>query len=99
MARQVDQLKIPASDMTGTSVDMLCKYCGRPVLGAMLWGMAGPYHTECSRGPSAPNSCDRFPPSAWEVAELWRRIEALERKLAEPTNDRSELRGRSDQAN
>lgn len=65
---------------------MLCQFCGRPVIGNMIWGAAGPYHPECCRGPSAPQTYAPIPPSADDVAELRRRLEAIERKMAESSN-------------
>lgn len=35
----------------GTACDMLCQYCGRPVIGTMVWGAQGPYHPECTAPP------------------------------------------------
>jgi hypothetical protein len=38
---------------TGTScgTDLVCKYCGRPVLKDIVWGNAGAYHRECTEPP------------------------------------------------
>ncbi len=69
-----------------TVTDPLCQYCGRPVIGVAYYGMGGPYHPGCCESPNAPRTYMPIPPSADEVAELRRRIEELERKLAEPPN-------------
>jgi hypothetical protein len=35
----------------GNRTDLICKYCGRPVLKDIVWGKAGPYHRECTEPP------------------------------------------------
>ena len=57
-----------------TAMDSLCQYCGRPVIGQATWGLTGPYHPECCRGPSTTPSAVEL-----ELEEMKRRIDALER--------------------
>jgi hypothetical protein len=35
----------------GSGTDLICKYCGRPVLKDIVWGNAGAYHRECTEPP------------------------------------------------
>jgi hypothetical protein len=35
----------------GNRTDLICKYCGRPVLKDIVWGNAGAYHRECTEPP------------------------------------------------
>jgi hypothetical protein len=32
---------------TGTACDPICCYCGRPIVGVLVWGASGPYHPAC----------------------------------------------------
>lgn len=52
--------------------DPRCSYCGRPVLGASIYGTEGIYHPECTRGPEG----------IGELSDLRQRIERLERNAA-----------------
>lgn len=36
---------------TATGTDPICRHCGRPVIGASVWGNAGPYHPACVQPP------------------------------------------------
>lgn len=36
---------------TSTGCDLVCVYCGRPVIGQMVWGASGPYHLVCVEPP------------------------------------------------
>jgi hypothetical protein len=36
---------------TSTTTDPVCLYCGRPIVGPMVWG-SGPYHPECVQSPN-----------------------------------------------
>lgn len=37
--------------MDSTTVDYICGYCGRPIVGTYVWGSL-PYHPECVHGPN-----------------------------------------------
>lgn len=64
---------------TGTQV--VCGYCGRPIVGASVWGANGPYHEECTRGPGyVPQYYQPTPDFGHEarIAALEARVAALE---------------------
>lgn len=73
----------------------ICFYCGRPILGAAIYGFASePYHAECASPPRAPEYATRpsgagCRPARYvteqEVREIVREEIAL--ALAEPTDD------------
>ena len=62
-----------------TGTDMTCGYCGRPIVGPMTWGAAGPYHPECTRGPTSAPQYYAHVPMAED--ELRRRLDEPERKV------------------
>lgn len=68
---------------TGTGCDMLCCYCGRPVIGQMTWGATGPYHPECCQGlPPIINHTDGWGEANRALTEIYRRLGEIELLMA-----------------
>ncbi len=62
-----------------------CGYCGRPVIGPAIYAGGLAYHSECTRGPSAPTAYQgtyQAPPLTAEIVRQIVREELAHKRLA-----------------